>query len=205
MANNSQDNPRFSSYCPFCQYPSSRPSERPQDPPAYSSPPRSPELDSKSSAPPAYSLEPPQAAATPTEVPSSSKSGTAKDVLHFVDPAHDSSSSLSLRYGVPLSVFRQRNNLFADHLLAARRTVLIPGEFYKGGVSLSPKPVGGEEEELRKSKVRRWMVACKVAEYDMALIYLQQAKYDLETAVEAYQADERWEREHPMASGSKRK
>ena len=43
--------------------------------------------------------------------------------------------------------------------------MVIPGEYYKGGVSLSPRPVEGEEEERRKGIVRRWMVACKVAEY----------------------------------------
>jgi hypothetical protein len=43
--------------------------------------------------------------------------------------------------------------------------LVIPGEFYKGGVSLSPRPVEGEEEEKRKGIVRRWMVACKVSEY----------------------------------------
>jgi hypothetical protein len=43
--------------------------------------------------------------------------------------------------------------------------LVIPGEFYKGGVSLSPRPVEGEEEERRKGIVRRWMVACKVSEY----------------------------------------
>jgi hypothetical protein len=42
---------------------------------------------------------------------------------------------------------------------------LIPGEFYKGGTSLSPRPVKGEGEEKRKATVRRWMVACKVSEY----------------------------------------
>ena len=88
----------------------------------------------------------------------------AEDVLHFLDPTHDTISSLSLRYNVPPNSLRRTNSLYADHLLAARRTVLIPGEFYKGGVSLSPRPVEGEEEEIRKSKVRRWMVACKVAE-----------------------------------------
>jgi hypothetical protein len=45
-----------------------------------------------------------------------------------------------------------------------RRTVLIPGEFYKSGVSLSPRPVEGEEEEARRVKIRKWMVACKVSE-----------------------------------------
>ncbi len=32
----------------------------------------------------------------------------------------------------------------------------------------------------------------------MALLYLRQADYDLETAIEAYQDDERWEKEHPI-------
>jgi hypothetical protein len=41
---------------------------------------------------------------------------------------------------------------------------VIPGEFYKGGVSLSPRPIEGEDEERRKAIVRRWMVACKVSE-----------------------------------------
>jgi hypothetical protein len=42
---------------------------------------------------------------------------------------------------------------------------VIPREYYQGGVSLSPRPVEGEEEERRKATVRRWMVACKVSEY----------------------------------------
>lgn len=88
----------------------------------------------------------------------------AEDVLHFLDPTKDTISSLSLRYNVPPEELRRNNALFADHLLAARRTVLIPGKFYKGGVSLSPRPINGEEDEIKKSKVRRWMVACKVAE-----------------------------------------
>jgi hypothetical protein len=43
--------------------------------------------------------------------------------------------------------------------------MLIPGEYYTGGVSLSPQSLVSEEEEVKKTKVRRWMVACKVAEY----------------------------------------
>ena len=99
-----------------------------------------------------------------TEKITASVSSHPGDVLHFVDPSHDSLSSLSLRYGVPSQALRRLNGLYADHLLAARRTVLIPGEFYKGGISLSPRPVDGEEEDARKVKIRRWMVACKVAE-----------------------------------------
>ncbi len=87
-----------------------------------------------------------------------------EDILHFLDPVQDTISSLSLRYGVPQGALRRTNNLFADHLLAARRTILIPGEFYTGGVSLSPQPINGEDQEIKKAKVRRWMVACKVAE-----------------------------------------
>ena len=62
-------------------------------------------------------------------------------------------------------MLRRANNLTSDHLLMARRTVIIPGDYYKGGVSLSPRPVEGEDEERRKAAVRRWMVACKVSEY----------------------------------------
>ena len=91
-------------------------------------------------------------------------SDTAPDVLHFVDQNNDSMTSLSLRYGVPIDALRRTNNLYADHLLAARRTVLIPGEYYKGGVSLSPRPLEGEEEEIKKTKLRKFMVNCKVPE-----------------------------------------
>ena len=34
--------------------------------------------------------------------------------------------------------------------------------------------------------------------YDLALLYLQQSDYNLDFAVEAYLADEKWEKEHPM-------
>ena len=164
------DNPRFATYCPFCQV-STTPSPLPQglrDPPAYS-PPSSPRLSVTRTAagaeddlPPAYDSHRPLK--PPAEKASNKDDEPAPDVLHFVDPAQDSISSLSLRYGVPADALRRTNNLFADHLLAARRTVLIPGQFYKGGVSLSPRPIEGEEEEIRKGKIRKWMVACKVSE-----------------------------------------
>lgn len=129
----------------------------------------------------------------------------AEDVLHFLNHSHDTIASLSLRYGVPVPVLRRVNNITSDHLLAGRRTVIIPGEFYKGGVSLSPRPVEGEEEELRKGKIRRFMVACKVSEYDVAVLYLEQSHYDLETAVANYVADEEWERQHPVRAAGRGK
>ncbi|KAF1986326.1 hypothetical protein K402DRAFT_412722 [Aulographum hederae CBS 113979] len=196
------DNPRFETYCPFCQV-SSEPSSLPQglrDPPAYS-PPSSPTLqrfnktEKLEDQPPAYSAN------GYTDTSPEKTTEDAPDVLHFVDPSNDSISSLSLRYGVPTSALRRTNGLYSDNLLAARRTVLIPGEFYKGGVSLSPRPIEGEEEEIRKGKVRKWMVACKVAEYDVALLYLKQTDYDLDAAVQAYKEDEQWEKDHPLAKG----
>ena len=154
---------------PFCQI-STTPSSLPQglrDPPAYS-PPSSPRLAHASLArtlpdhkPPAYSAE---ALSHESEKASSSTSSDAPDVLHFLDARYDTLLALSLRYGGPVEVIRQTNGLYSDFLLAARRTILIPGSHYKGGVSLSPRPVDGEEEELRKAKIRRWMVACKVVE-----------------------------------------
>ncbi|KAJ4424179.1 hypothetical protein N0V82_001227 [Gnomoniopsis sp. IMI 355080] len=119
------------------------------------------------------------------------------DTLHFLHP-DDTLPSLSLRYNVPLHILKRHNNLTSDHLLSARRTVLIPGSHYPSGVSLSPRPVEGEEEEARKAKIRRWMVGCKCAEYDVAELYLEQAGYDLGSAVERYLADEEWAKAHPL-------
>lgn len=43
--------------------------------------------------------------------------------------------------------------------------------------------------------------------YDVALLYLEQAGYDLDAAVNTYLMDELWEKEHPFtpASGGKHK
>lgn len=163
------NNARFAFYCPFCQI-SSCPSSIPQglrDPPAYSPPP-SPRPAHATLASPPDSEEPPAYSTlnvftSPKEKDHSSSESPAEDVLHFLDPSQDTLLSLSLRYGVPQEALRRKNGLFADHLLAARQTILVPGEFYKGGVSLSPEPMESEEEELRKAKLRRWMVACKVS------------------------------------------
>lgn len=34
--------------------------------------------------------------------------------------------------------------------------------------------------------------------YDVALLYLKQSDYNLDEAIEAFRADERWEKENPM-------
>lgn len=153
-------NPRFETYCPFCQIstgPSALPAQGLREPPTYTLP----DTPAKDDDLPPYSahnsIQPPLEKSKADHEP-------APDVLHFVDQSKDSIPSLSLLYGVPPDALRRTNKLFADHLLAARRTILIPGEYYKGGVSLSPRPVEGEEEELKKTKLRKFMVACKVAE-----------------------------------------
>ncbi|KAF2008901.1 hypothetical protein BU24DRAFT_428891 [Aaosphaeria arxii CBS 175.79] len=212
------DNPRFATYCPFCQV-SIVPSSLPQgllpqglrDPPAYSPPSGSETVEgiTDTDGLPPYTTH--SSLDNGRIIPPKSSVEKAADVLHFVDHDLDSVASLSLRYNVPADALRRTNGLYADHLLAARRTVLIPGEFYKGGVSLSPTPLESEEEEIRKGKVRKFMVGCKVADlapryrYDMALMYLQQADYNLDAAIEAFKADERWEQKHPLEAARKGK
>ena len=161
-------NKRYETYCPYCQI-TTTPSALPQglkDPPAYSSLEDVRELsDLKGDDPPAYS----STSARETLSEKDQKEGPAPDVLHFLSN-DDSMQSLSLAYGVPINALRKTNNVFSDGLIQGRRTVLIPGEYYKGGVSLSPRPIEGEEEEARKTAIRRWMVAVKCAEYVLALI-----------------------------------
>lgn len=121
---------------------------------------------------------------------------TAEDTLHFLNHEHDSITSLSLRYGVPAAALRQTNQITSDHLLLGRRTILIPGQYYKSGVSLSPRAIEGEDEELRKTKVRRFMTFCKVSDYDEAVLYLEQADYDISAAIKVYFEDDAWESAH---------
>jgi hypothetical protein len=159
------DNPRFATYCPFCQV-SITPTPLPQglrDPPPYSPPPEREQWPQSILA--VDDRPPPYTEGGPVEPVPEKSASAGQDVLHFVDPSNDSINTLSIRYGVPPNALRRTNGLYSDHLLAARRTILIPGDYYKGGVSLSPRPLEGEEEEARKSKIRKWMVACKVAEY----------------------------------------
>lgn len=104
-----------------------------------------------------------------------------------------------------MHALRKANNVFSDHLIQGRKTVIIPGEYYSGGVSVSPQPLESEEEELKKNKTRRWMMACKVAEYDVAVLYLQQSEWNLEAAIEAFREDEQWEMEHPLDAKGKAK
>jgi hypothetical protein len=158
------NNPRYNDYCPYCQISTDPRSTLPQglrDPPPYNDSDDSAPILSKKghdASPPAYSTHEPR-----HSLSEKTAFEPAPDVLHFVTPT-DSALSLSLAYDVPLHALRKANNVFADHLLQGRRTVIIPGEYYKGGVSLSPRPIDGEEEELRKSKIRRFMVTCKVSE-----------------------------------------
>jgi LysM repeat protein len=160
-------NKRYETYCPYCQI-TTEPSLLPQglkDPPAYSSleehgvpPPPEKQVHDDEEELPAYSAH------TPVKTSDDkSRDEPAPDVLHFLTP-EDSMRSLALAYSVPINALRRANNVFSDHLIQGRRTVVIPGEYYKGGVSLSPQPPEGEEEEVRRGKVRRWMVGCKVAE-----------------------------------------
>ncbi|EFY85291.1 hypothetical protein J3459_007524 [Metarhizium acridum] len=199
-----QNNPRFSQYCPYCQI-SSTPSPLPQglkDPPSYTLVSQSRTVDS---GPPPYTLfdtepQPTKNEGTNAEVDEKSM---ADDTLHFLNHDHDSITSLSFRYGVPAAALRRANNITSDYLLQGRKTILIPGEYYKGGVSLSPTPIDGEDEELRKSKIRRFMTSCKVSDYNIAEIYLEKSGYDFGASVQAYFDDEAWEREQARSGANK--
>ncbi|PSK48586.1 hypothetical protein B9Z65_100 [Elsinoe australis] len=207
-------NARYKTYCPYCQI-STEPSALPQglkDPPSYDTTSKAHFLNENKVPPPENKGDEPPAYSEYAASQSFSEKGPtqpAEDVLHFVTP-DDSLQSLSLAYGVPINALRKTNNIFSDHLLRGRKTVLIPGEYYKGGVSLSPQPLESPEEEIKKGKIRRWMMACKCADvapnyrYDVAVMYLEQTEYVLDAAVQAFLDDEQWEKEHPMQEKGKK-
>jgi len=187
-------NSRFQSYCPFCQIstkPTALPSAGLRLPPSYSL---------SSSKDPGLAADQPPSYESVSALPShGSQPPETEDVVHFLN-SDDSISSLSLVYRVPQSVLRKHNNVYSDHLLAARKWLLIPKSHYLGPpLSTPPDP----EDEERKNKLRRWMVTTKCAEYDIARLYLKASGFDLELAVYAFRADEQWEKEHPMKSKEK--
>ncbi|KAK5664184.1 hypothetical protein OQA88_400, partial [Cercophora sp. LCS_1] len=54
-------------------------------------------------------------------------------------------------------------------------------------------------------RIRRFMVTCKVFDYDSAVFYLSQADYSFHDAIDNYFADEAWERDHPLEHNVKGK
>lgn len=81
-------------------------------------------------------------------------------VQHYVRK-DDSVASLSLAYKVDKSFIRKANHIFQDNLLQGRSFIVIPGAMK----SLSAAP-GADEE--RKVKLKKFMVAVKCTDYDMA-------------------------------------
>lgn len=194
-------NPRFQNYCPYCQIssqPSALPSEGLRLPPSY----RDNENATRAlDLPPAYDSLPPRSQ-TLTDASSAARPPEdTEDTVHFLSP-DDSLHSLSLAYGVPQDILRKHNAIYSDSLLVARKFVLVPKAYYTGPpLSTPPDP----EEEERKNKVRRWMVATKCPEYNMAQLYLKGSQYNLDIAIEAFKADEQWEKDHPLNGNGKQK
>jgi len=183
------DNPRFQTYCPFCQIscgPNPLSSSGLRLPPAYSTSSKSTTHQSDD-LPPAYTSIRVSAVA-------GSRPPETDDVIHYLT-TDDTIASISLAYQVPAPMIRTHNGLYSDNLMAARKWILIPRSHYQGpALSTPPDP----EEEERKNRLRRWMVSTKCPDYDVAKLYLKGSDDDLEAAVEAFKADEQWEKEHPM-------
>lgn len=204
-------NPRFQSYCPFCQR-SSGPSALPKDglrlPPSYTTKGGNPVSQNSGgrddSPPPSYqesSTSSPWQQRRRVLDQTSAPPEETEDTVHFVS-LEDSLQSLSIAYGVPTSVLRQYNNVYSDVLITARKWVLIPRSHYDGPpLSNPPDP----DEEERKIKVRRWMVATKCPDYGVATLYLKGSDYNLEIAVDAFKADEEWEKRNPLQEHGKGK
>lgn len=192
-------NSRFNYYCPYCQIssqPTALPAEGLRAPPSY----RDNEDSTRAlDLPPAYDTLSSNSYAIGSVSSPVRPPENTEDTVHFLMP-DDSIHSLSLAYQVPKDVLRKHNALFSDSLLIARKFVLIPRAYYSGPpLSTPPDP----EEEERKNKVRRWMVATKCPEYNVAQLYLKGSSYDLEIAVEAFKADEQWEKDHPFQGKGK--
>jgi len=59
--------------------------------------------------------------------------------------------------------------------------------------------VSGSHRGLKNRRLTRY------PRYDVALLYLEQASYNLEQAIAAFKADEDWEKEHSLEAAKKGK
>jgi LysM repeat protein len=222
-------NPRFQNYCPFCQI-SSEPSALGKNglrlPPSYSTSANNATTHSHDDPPPPYDSAPAPShdflrhtasAESPAQPPANTP-----DTVHHLS-SNDTLASISVAYGVSASILKAHNNLYADHLLTARKFLLIPADLYRGPpLSAKPDPV----EEQRKINVRRWMVRTKCVDYRVAELYLRAAigvvdavgmgsargsdgdggayqERIVEEAVRAFRDDEDWERRNPLKGKGK--
>ena len=91
---------------------------------------------------------------------------------------------LSLLYKVPMEDIRKKNNLHGnDNLIYARHFLIIPG--YKGE-SLNGKPGDNEETEMRKVALKRFQLLSKCVDYDMARIYMETSKWNIEDVLNTW-------------------
>ncbi len=201
-----QNNPRFATYCPFCQISqgsSSLPKDGLREPPSYK------DDDAKKAEAVEKELgqaekyqrerkgEPPGYEEAEAQ---SKEDGKGQDIVHHLHHPRDTIQSLSIQYGVPPAVLRRQNKLTDGNFLLARHTILIPSSHYNGP-SLSDTPQADPEEDERRKKIRRFMVQCKVSEYEVAKMYLEHLDWEMEKAVEGWNEDEEWERLHPLKAG----
>lgn len=121
-----------------------------------------------------------------------------QDIIHHLTP-NETIASLSLLYNLSPSLLRSHNKVPSDHLLQARNIIRIPRSAYSG-LSLSPKSHLSDEDIERRRILRRFMVACKISEYDVAKLYLEDAEWDDKLAMERWRDDSEWEKAHPLQS-----
>ncbi|KAJ2906711.1 hypothetical protein MKZ38_000447 [Zalerion maritima] len=117
-----------------------------------------------------------------------------KNCIHHHIHPHETLFSISVLYNLSPSEVRKANSLsptgIDDRLLLARKTVVIPGRTN----SLSATPPGGEEAERRRLGIRRWMMATREPNYDIAKTYIEGSGWDVDLATDRWFGDGDWER-----------
>ncbi|KAK9767941.1 hypothetical protein K7432_001804 [Basidiobolus ranarum] len=175
------ENPRLLEYCPLCL--------QVRQPPLQENNPDS--LDTKEfRSPPPYEEELPQYGGSEKYTDKDEKSSFIDDnVVHYVKPK-DTLFGIALKYGVEITDLKKVNRMF-DNNVIARRYLLIPGYF--GPTESEPTP----DEEL-KAAVKRFQLLSKCVDPNEAKYYMATNNYIMENALQAYQIDLQWEKDHPF-------
>ena len=132
--------------------------------------------------------------APPAPQPAGRPRRSSERNTHYLRP-EDTIYSLALAYGTSEKRLLAFNRMTDRALLHSRASVDVPPECPRPSISTTMP--GDEAARQRNARLLRLMQMRKVTR-QVAQVYLDQAGWDLERALERWEADERWERAHPM-------
>jgi len=122
------------------------------------------------------------------------ENGDSINVIHYISN-RDTLVGLSLKYNVSVDEIKRANKMFSNNIHEHEK-LIIPG------VKHLPKSMSDMSDEMKQERYRqrvtkRFQLVTKCVDPAEAQFYMEDNDYSLDTAVQKYLDDLKWEKEHP--------